>query len=43
MFSVQFILCADHYGGTYAGENTADYLFSDDTLTKDTRRYVQAR
>lgn len=30
----------DYYGGTFAGEDEANYLFSDDASTKDTVRYV---
>ena len=30
----------DYYGGILTGEEEADYLFSDDSLTRDTVRYV---
>ena len=30
----------DFYGGTLAGEDEANYLFSDDASSKDTMRYA---
>ena len=33
----------DSYGGTLAGEDEANYLFSDDATAKDTIRYASRK